>query len=243
MKRFILPDWPEIPSVSALSTTRLGGVSRGAYNSFNLAQHVGDCHETVIRNRSLLEEKAKLPVAPRWLKQVHGTRLVDAASSPSGNEADGCYSRERSVVCVVMTADCLPVLIADKKGEYVAAVHAGWRGLCDGIIEKAIIESNLPPERLQVWLGPAIGSAAFEVGEEVRSAFIERYVEAAGAFKVGLPGKWLADIYLLARIALQQVGVTNSYGGQFCTYSDAARFYSYRRDGVTGRMASLIWLK
>ncbi len=240
--RFILPEWPAIPGVHALCTTRLGGVSKEAYNSFNLAHHVGDCPEAVEINRSRLLEVGQLPSKPKWLNQVHGTRLVDAGLSSNNCEADGSYSRDKGVVCAVMTADCLPLLVADTKGEYVAALHAGWRGLLDGIIEKAVIESGLPPERLQIWLGPAIGAAAFEVGEEVYTAFIARYPQAGSAFKVSKPGKWLADIFILARIALEQVGISKSYGGQLCTFSDSERFYSYRRDGVTGRMASLIWL-
>jgi YfiH family protein len=240
---FILPDWPAIPGVHALCTTRLGGESKGAYDSFNLAQHVGDCPRAVDRNRALLIESAQLPSAPRWLNQVHGTKLVDAGLSTEAREADGSYSRSRGVVCTVMTADCLPLLVADKEGEYVAALHAGWRGLLGGVIEEAIKTSQIPPERLQVWLGPAIGVKAFEVGEEVYTAFIMRYSEAGSAFKVSKQGKWLADIYLLARIALKEVGVIESYGGEFCTFTDTQQFYSYRRDGVTGRMASLIWLE
>lgn len=243
MTSIILPDWPKIPSVSALCTTRLGGVSRGRYESLNLGQHVGDSIEQVNLNRALLQKRGALPATPRWLKQVHGTRLIDAGLLLSNNEADGSYSRERGVVCAVMTADCLPLLIADKRGEYIAAVHAGWRGLLEGIIEKAVLESKLSPERLQVWLGPAIGPDAFEVGEEVRSAFRARYAGVDSVFRPGARDRWLADIYQLARIALEQVGIINSYGGQFCTYSDQERFFSYRRDGITGRMVSLIWLK
>ena len=240
---FINPDWPVNDRVGALCTTRLGGVSLGVYDSFNVAQHVGDCAQRVDRNRSILIEKAALPSAPIWLNQVHGTELIDGSLAAHNLDADGSYSCERGVICAVMTADCLPVLIADKKGEYVAAVHAGWRGLRDGIIEKAVQQSNLPPERLQVWLGPAIGATAFEVGDEVYEGFVKRYPEASKAFKANLPGKWLADIYQLARTALKHVGVNHCYGGEFCTFSDVDRFYSYRREGITGRMVSLIWLK
>ena len=263
----LTPDWPAPKNVRSLQTTRTGGASAGPYTSFNLGDHVGDAPLAVERNRILLEPL--LPSEPIWLKQVHGTTVVDAAQAacwpqhPQGvrrwdprccaatlPQADACVSTHPGAVCVVMTADCLPVLLCDDNGSVVAAAHAGWRGLCDGVIEQTVQAMKVPPTTLMAWLGPAISAKAFEVGDEVRDAFVARQPIAATAFTpspasgrgVGGEGKWLADIYQLARLRLQALGITRIYGGDLCTYTDKERFFSYRRDGVTGRMGTFIWL-
>lgn len=241
MPEFILPDWPAPPGVRALSTLRQGGVSQGPYASLNLGDHVGDDPAAVAANRHILAQRVPTPT---WLCQVHGTRVVAVGEASSGCEADAVFSRAPGQSCVVMTADCLPLLFCDRQGSVVAAAHAGWRGLCDGVIEATVAAMAAAPEDLLVWLGPAIGPMAFEVGDEVRQAFCARDPQAADAFvpRAGVPGKWLADIYLLARQRLACLGVTAVYGGQWCTVGDAERFFSYRREGVTGRMGSFIWL-
>jgi polyphenol oxidase len=242
----IRPDWPAPARVRAYATTRDGGVSIGAYASLNLADHVGDAPERVARNRGLLREHLGLPGEPLWLRQVHGCDLVSHLSvEPSGPracEADGALASAPGQVCAVMTADCLPVLLCDDRGVRVAAVHAGWRGLADGILEQAVASMGVPSERLLVWLGPAIGPDAFEVGPEVRARFIDADRDCEEAFRPSPSGRWLADLAGLARRRLARLGVTGVYGGSYCTHSDSRRFFSYRRDGVTGRMASLIWL-
>lgn len=239
-------DWPAPGNVRTLLTTRLGGVSRGAYSSMNLGQHVGDDPLAVAANRQQLTDMLAACSAgsPVWLNQVHGTRVVDAAALVGNRapEADASFARAAGVVCAVMTADCLPVLFCDASGTVVAAAHAGWRGLLAGVLEEAVAAMGVPGEDVIAYLGPAIGPQAFEVGDEVRSAFVEVDEHAAQAFKTSVAGKWLADIYWLARQRLQRKGVTRVYGGSHCTYREADRFFSYRRDGQTGRMASLIWL-
>ena len=237
----ITPDWPAPPAVHALTTTRKGGVSLPPYDSLNLGDHVGDAPDAVAQNRYRLHEQLCLPTEPRWLNQVHGIRCCDAVSAEAGSEADAGFADRPGVVCAVLTADCLPLLLCDTAGSRVAAVHAGWRGLLNGVIEQSMQSMGDGGEVL-AWLGPAIGPAAFEVGAEVRSAFMAHDVSAAKAF-VPHGDKWLADIYQLARQRLRNCGVEQVYGGGLCTYSDSERFYSYRRDGETGRMASLIWLQ
>lgn len=238
----IIPDWPVAEHVKAFSTTRQGGVSQPPYQAMNLGMHVGDDAELVQQNRTLLQQQIGLATAPVWLNQIHSNRVVRLLSPLSEvPDADGSYTQNTNLACVVMTADCLPVLLCDKAGTQVAAVHAGWRGLADGVIEAALAKFTVPADRIMAWLGPAIGPSAFEVGSEVRDQFIAASPSASQAF---LPhgDKWLADLSLLARLRLQAFGVKDVYGGNLCTYSDAERFYSYRRDGVTGRQASLIWL-
>jgi YfiH family protein len=237
----IVPAWPAPPNVKSLQTTRIGGISCAPYDTFNLGDHVGDEPLAVAHNRQLFS--ARVPSEPLWLKQVHGTTVVNAAEADCVPTGDASVSRHAGAVCAVMTADCLPILLCDTRGTVVGAAHAGWRGLCDGVIESTVASMRVAPEEVMAWLGPAIGAEAFEVGEEVRAAFIARQPEAERAFKPGQAGKWLADIVLLARQRLQAFGVSGISGGEWCTYSDPARFYSYRRDGVTGRMASLIWLE
>jgi len=228
--------------VRAVSTTRVGGVSRPPFDTMNLADHVGDDPEAVAANRAALRERLALPAEPVWLSQVHGIRACDAGRIASGCEGDAGVTDRPGVVCVVLTADCLPVLLCDRGGTRVVAVHAGWRGLAAGVVEAAVDAMDAPAEEIMAWLGPAIGPHAFEVGEEVRAAFLQADAAADGAFRPASAGHWLADIYELARLRLANRGVTCVYGGGLCTFSDTARFYSYRRDGTTGRMATLIWL-
>lgn len=235
-------DWPQPPGVATLITTRGGGVSQAPYHSLNLGDHVGDQPAHVAENRARLA--ARLPGPPAWLNQVHGITVVDAASVTAGSapQADASFSRTPGAVCVVMTADCLPVLLAARDGSVVGAAHAGWRGLLAGVIEATVDAMNEPAANLIAYLGPAIGPDAFEVGGEVRQAFVQHNVHAVQAFTDIGDGKYLADIYLLARQRLQAMGIAAVYGGNSCTVIERARYFSYRRDGVTGRMASLIWI-
>lgn len=238
---WITPDWPAPTRVRALVTTRSGGVSLPPYDSLNLGDHVGDEPAAVAANRVVIA--AHIGAQPLWLNQVHGTAVANVANAPDCN-ADASISRKAGAACAIMTADCLPVLLCDRAGSVVAAAHAGWRGLHDGVIEAAVAAMQVPHSEVLAWLGPAIGPQAFEVGEEVRTAFVTHATEAAQAFVPGAqPGKWLTDIYLLARQRLTAIGITAVYGGSFCTVTDAERFFSYRRSKITGRMASLIWLQ
>lgn len=240
LQHCITPEWPAPANVRALQTTRNGGASAEPYASFNLGSHVGDNPLAVSRNRMLLAPL--LPSEPVWLNQVHGISVADAGHAGCLPEADASVSKHPGAVCVVMTADCLPVLLCDDKGSVVGAAHAGWRGLCDGVIESTVSAMNVPASTLMAWLGPAIGPGEFEVGDEVRAAFVAKQPQAAAAFMPGNNGKWLADLYQLARLRLNALGITRIYGGGLCTYREPERFYSYRRDGVTGRMGTFIWL-
>lgn len=239
----ITPNWPAPAHVRSLQTTRVGGVSVAPYDSFNLGLHVHDAALSVAQNRQFLAPY--LPSEPVWTNQVHGLHVIDATKSQCLEDADGSFTHQKNVVCVTMTADCLPVLLCDDAGTVVAAVHAGWRGLCDGVIEAAIEKMQVSPKQIMAWFGPAIGPTAFEVGDEVRAQFLARDEKAAVAF-VKRDDKWLGNLYLIARQRLQNVGVSQVYGGgvneDFCTYTDTARFFSFRRDNITGRMASMIWL-
>ena len=252
----IIPDWPASGHVKALFTTRLGGVSNGAHGAYatlNLGMHVNDHPEDVAKNRALLHKQ--LPSDPTWLQQVHGTDHVwleqAAAQSKNaqGEKGDAALSRQYNTVCAIMVADCLPVLLCDTAGTIVGAVHAGWRGLAGGVIEKSIAAMQIDSNKLMAWLGPAIGPDYFEVGNEVRTAFTEHDPRAARAFTAKdnsektSEKKWRANIFELARQRLTNAGVTQIYGGGICNYSDPARFFSYRRDGETGRMAALIWME
>lgn len=240
----IFPGWPAPANVKSLQTTRTGGFSAAPYDSLNLGMHVGDDPLLVARNRQQLNRH--VPTEPVWLNQVHGITVVDAALASCVPDADAAFARRSGTVCVTMTADCLPVLLCDRQGSVVAAAHAGWRGLCDGVIEATVEAMHAAPDSLMAWLGPAIGPQAFEIGEEVRQAFIAAHSDAISAFTPSTQGKWLGNLYLLARQRLNRLGVTAVYGGgtapDFCTFSDQARFFSFRRDGATGRMASMIWL-
>jgi len=243
---FIYPDWPAPENVNAVMTTRHGGVSQIPFDTMNLGAHVGDVPEDVAQNRMLLSQSLELPNYPLWLNQVHGTEIANHTKNQAGDDADAIVSRKSAEVCSIMTADCLPVLFCTISGDVIAAAHAGWRGLQSGILEKCVSEMGCNTDQILAWLGAAIGPSAFEVGDEVRDAFLSVHKESALAFvlKDGTKGKWLADIYQLARMHLGKAGVSsgNIYGGGFCTYSDESRFYSYRREARTGRMASLIWL-
>lgn len=238
----IYPQWPAPANVRAVSTTRQGGASEPPYDSLNLAGHVGDAAAAVQENRRRLRRQLHLPAEPLWLEQVHGARVVEVGASAPQPSADASFSRRPGAVCAVMTADCLPALFCDLDGSVVAAAHAGWRGLAGGVLEATVAALGVDPARLLVWLGPAIGPGAFEVGAEVREAFVAGHAQAATAFVAQPDGRWLADLYALAGIRLRAAGVTAIHGGGFCTFSERERFYSFRRDRVTGRMASLIWL-
>ncbi len=239
----IYPRWPVPENVRAVTTTRNGGVSLSPYDSLNLAEHVGDDGAAVGENRRRLRQQQNLPAEPLWLNQVHGTRVVDATAPIQHPSADASFSHRAGVVCAVLTADCLPVLFCDRGGSVVAAAHAGWRGLAAGVLEATVEALEIEPGQLLAWLGPAIGPDAFEVGAEVRDAFVAEHARAAAAFVARPNGQWLADLYQLARLRLAARGVSAIYGGGLCTYSDRERFYSFRRDRTTGRMASLIWLE
>lgn len=242
-------DWPAPANVHAVVTTRQGGTSPAPWDSLNLGTHVGDDRERVEANRALLlsalQERAPCEF-PQWLNQVHGVRVVEAEADTSRRpltvpDADAVTTTLPGVPCVVMTADCLPVFFCDREGHRVAVAHAGWRGLCDGVLE-ATLGCFPDVEGVMVWMGPAIGPERFEVGDEVREAFVSHDSQAVEAFRPSpSAGRWLADIYLLARQRLQAAGVAQIHGGGLCTVSDPHRFFSYRRDGQTGRMASVIW--
>lgn len=240
----IEPNWPAPTNVRAIQTTRNGGVSLSPFVSFNLGAHVGDQPTSVMRNRQLLSQW--MPTEPVWLNQTHSIDVIDAAESRCIERADASFTTHPNVVCVAMTADCLPILVCDKAGTVVSAIHAGWRGLCDGIIEATITAMPVDNASLMCWLGPAIGPNAFEVGVDVRDQFIAVNQSASSAFRLINDQKWLANIYELAIQRLNALGVKAIYGGwqhdQFCTFTDQSRFFSYRRDQVTGRMGSFIWL-
>jgi YfiH family protein len=240
---WIIPRWPAPERVRAVSTTRHGGTSRPPYDTLNLAEHVGDDDATVAANRDYLVQAMSLPAMPAWLQQVHGMQVVNAAGVTTPVAADAAYALEPGVVCAVLTADCLPVLLCDRGGRAVAAAHAGWRGLAAGVIEQTIATLPAPGDELIAWLGPAISAEAYVVDEEVREAFVNHDPAAVTAFRPAARGGWHADLYQLARQRLHSQDVTSVHGGGFCTWNDPGRFYSYRRDGVTGRMASLIWLQ
>lgn len=243
IESWIVPNWPAPANVRAFSTTRHGGVSREPFDSMNPAGHTGDDPDHVVENRRLLKRHAGLEKEPLWLSQVHGDKVVDATRAAQGVQADGSVSSAVGVACAVLTADCLPVLLCDTAGTQVAALHAGWRGLAGGILEAGVRSMQVPPQNILAWLGPCIGPRAFEVGEEVRQAFVSEMSEAAAAFTPSRPEHWLADLQNLAELRLNQSGVNNVYKEMRCTSSQPADFFSYRRDGVCGRMASVIWIQ
>ncbi|MGH8135247.1 MAG: peptidoglycan editing factor PgeF [Steroidobacteraceae bacterium] len=238
---FLVPNWPAPSAVRAAMTTRRGGFSTGPYASFNLASHVGDDAQAVAANRQRLREALALPSDPQWLDQVHGRRVA-TLSGPISASADAAVAFGPGPVAAVLSADCLPVLLANRKGDRVGIAHAGWRGLAAGVVEATVAALASDPAQLIAWLGPAIGPAAFEVGGEVRAMFMAAQPESDADFRPGCGRKYLADLPGLARRRLAACGVTQVYGGDLCTVADPRRFYSYRRDGQTGRMASLIWL-
>lgn len=239
MHDWLMPQWPAPAKVKTCVTTRSGGVSVAPYDSLNVGEHVADDPQAVAKNRQRLV--SLLGCKPAWLQQVHGVAVVEA-NPAAVLEADASWTETPGVACTVMTADCLPVLFCDRAGTRVAAAHAGWRGLAGGVLEATLNELAVPADQVLVWLGPAIGPQAFEVGAEVREAFVGQQAQAAAAFQPSVnPGKFMADIYQLARIRLAACGVEAVYGGDFCTVTDP-RFFSYRRSAQTGRFASLIWL-
>lgn len=241
---WLVPDWPAPLHVRALTSLRSGGSSEGQYASFNMAMHVGDDEQHVRANRERLKQQLNMSMEPAWLQQTHSRivlRAEQVGNSPP--EADASFTMHPGLPCVVMTADCLPLLVTDRKGSCVAAVHAGWRGLADGIIETALNAMPVDNSELLAWLGPAIGPQAYEVGHDVRQIFLEHHPQAHQAFQQVDETHWMMDIYQLARQRLNSIQVNQVYGGEYCTFSDAERFYSYRRDNLTGRMASLIWLE
>lgn len=251
LSQCLRPDWPAPEHVHALVTTRAGGISAEPFNALNLGDHVGDDPVHVAANRSALAQALNqiAPAqAPQWLKQVHGTRVITPPTDPAERavwipEADAATTTQLGVPITVMTADCLPVFFTDREGSRVAVAHAGWRGLCDGILETTVAEFTAPAAVI-AWLGPAIGPTAFEVGAEVRATFMAIDAQAELAFVPvpEKPGHWLGDLYQLARQRLARAGVTQISGGTHCTMTESASFYSYRRDGRTGRMASVIWM-
>ena len=240
---WLVPDWPAPEHVHAGITLRSGGDSKDQYAGFNMAMHVGDDEQHVLANRQCLNLRLNLSREPVWLQQIHSDVVVRAEQvNANVPEADASFTMQHGLPCVVMTADCLPLLITDQQGSCIAAIHAGWRGLVNGVIENTVKAMPVDNEELLVWLGPAIGPQAYEVSDDVRQAFIQHSKEAEQAFKQVDETHWLMDIYQLARQRLNSHGVNHIYGGEYCTFSDAERFYSYRRDNITGRMASLIWL-
>jgi YfiH family protein len=239
--QWIVPQWPAPTGVCALITTRENGASSGPYARFNLSDRVGDNPEAIARNRELL--RAHLPAEPRWMKQVHGARVLDSGACTAMEEADAAVAFEPDVICAILSADCLPLLLCDAQGTTVAAAHCGWRGLAAGVIEQTIKAMPATPAALLAYLGPAIGPKVYEVGADVHEAFTRNDPAAQSAFDPRANGHWLANLYLLARQRLNRLGVEKIYGGDYCTYSDNTRFYSHRRDGQSGRMASLIWLQ
>lgn len=236
---WIVPDWPAPANVKALITTRAGGVSTGPFASFNLGLRTGDDLRAVAANRDRLN--ALLPRQPSWLRQVHGARVVDADGTTDEPEADAAIARRPGTVCAVLVADCIPVLLTDRAGTTVGIAHAGWRGLARGVIENTVRGMAGDSSHLIAYLGPGIGPDAFEVGSDVRDAFLEGDAGTAAAFVPHAAGKWRADLFQLARQCLRRAGVAEVYGGTLCTYSDTLRFFSYRRSRITGRMAALIW--
>jgi YfiH family protein len=243
MSAFLHADWPVPPGVHALSTVRHGlGVSTPPFDHFNLGSRCGDNVDAVLENRRQLQAALHLPSPPRWLRQVHG---VAVAVEPGFDEpeADAAVTATPGRVLAILTADCLPVVFASRTGDDIGAAHAGWRGLCAGVLEAAVGAMHTPAQQLMAWLGPAAGPQAYEIGEDVFAAFVQRDPAAAAAFVATRPGHWKMDLYALARQRLQAVGVTAVFGGEQCTISDPARFFSHRRDQRGGRIATLVWMQ
>ena len=250
MTAWLDADWPAPPGVRALTTTRHGlGMSQVPFDSFNLGIRCGDDAEAVIENRRQLEAAVGLPASPHWLKQVHGVEVVRFLTPPPASagegevQADAAVTTTPGTVLAILTADCLPVVFAARDGSEVAAAHAGWRGLADGMLEATVAAMKTPADDIVAWLGPAAGPDAYEIGEEVFNAFVSRDARASAAFAPTRPGHWNVDLYALARRRLAAVGVTDVHGGGLCTISDPARFFSHRRDRRSGRMATLAWIE
>ena len=238
---FVRPDWPAPSHVKAATTTRIGGASKGKFSSLNMGQ--GPEHDPgVDSNRRAVTESLQLKAQPRWLRQIHGTRCVDAARAEDGVQADASVTFDTHNSCAIMTADCLPVVFTNTAGDRAGAAHAGWRGLAGGVLEATIAALEAPPEELLAWIGPAISGQVYEVDELVRDAFLNEQPQDESAFVSNRPGHWLADLPALAKARLNRLGIRHVSSANLCTYTEEARFYSYRRDGSTGRMATLIWL-
>ncbi|AHG77673.1 peptidoglycan editing factor PgeF [Mannheimia varigena] len=239
----ISPSWNAARHIHAFTTVRTGGVSQPPFDSFNLGDHVGDSPSDVAKNRALLVKKFQLPHAPVFLTQTHSTRVIRLPYHGTDLEADAVYTNEPNQICLVMTADCLPVLFVSKDGKEIAAAHAGWRGLCDGVLEATVGKFQCPNNEISVWLGPAIGAKAFQVGTEVIEQFCAFDPRAEEAFiqDSSTSGKFLGNLYQLATQRLNQLGIAEVSGGEYCTYTQEDLFFSYRRDKQTGRMATLIW--
>ena len=242
-REWLVPDWDVAPRVRAFVTTRAGGVSGGEFGSMNLGSRSGDAAANVERNRAIVREH--LPAAPRWMAQVHGTDVADLDRLDDAQvpQADAAIASRPGQVTVVLTADCMPLLVSDEAGTRVAVAHAGWRGMAAGVIENTVQAMDIAPRKLRAWMGPTIGPAAFEVGPEVREAFLKSDPAADGAFRSHQPGKFMADLYALARRRLARAGVERVHGGGFCTYTEAQRFFSYRRVQASGRMGAFIWIE
>lgn len=239
----LTPDWPAPSGVRAAFTLRAGGVSAPPYDSLNVAAHVGDLPACVAENRRRLREQLRLPGEPAWLEQVHGTDVAELDGQEAGAPADAVITRRAGRVCAVQVADCMPVLFAARDASVVGVAHAGWRGLAAGVLEATVARLGVPPAGLIAWLGPAISARHFEVGSEVRAAFVARDAGAADAFAANARGRWQCDLVALARRRLAALGIVSVSGGEWCTHSDRERFFSFRRDGQCGRMAALIWLE
>lgn len=241
---FLHPNWPAPSTIQAVTTLRTSpGQSLAPYDQCNMATHVGDDHNTVQTNRLLVQQALHLTSEPIWLNQTHGTRCVLASTENTGCDADASYTQNTNTVCAILTADCLPILLCNKTGSTVAAIHAGWRGLCHGIITRTLMSINQPYSDFMAWLGPAIGPSHYTVGDEVRNSFISQDSTCEEAFIPISPGQWLCNLYLLAHRELARLGITEIFGGDYCTFAESDRFFSYRRDhGHTGRMATLIWI-
>jgi len=243
---WIVPKWPAPKNVTCITTTRANGYSQGKFSSLNLAQHVGDVAADVKRNRKSIIEKLELSDLPIWLNQQHGNKVFELPLAENSRteklHADASFTTQVGVVCAVLTADCLPVMFCDRDGECVAVAHAGWRGLLAGVLENTLHAMPVRRDQTICWLGPAIGPSKFEVGAEVRQQFVDKDSGHVNAFQQKSKGKFLADIYQLAMNTISANGVDAIYGGGYCTYTDKQRFFSYRRDGETGRMASIIWI-
>ena len=241
-QHYLIPDWPAPAHIKSFTTTRLKGKSQAPFDAFNLSHTVGDDFNAVQQNRECLAEELQLPHQPNWLEQVHGTRAILCGAQETYPKADAYYTNQPKQVCAVLTADCLPILVCDQQGQEVAAIHAGWKGILAGIIDSTINSLKSKPKNLLVWFGPAIGPKHFEVDDEFRLAFMAKDPQNSANFRQISTTKWLADIYGLARNNLAKCGISQIYGGDLCTVEDRQRFYSYRRDNKTGRMASLIWI-
>jgi YfiH family protein len=239
---WIPADWPAPANIHAGTTTRIGGYSHGAYAAMNLAQHVGDNPDHVFRNRMVLREFLSLPGEPQWLEQTHSNRVIQPGRDRTHQAADGAYTSQPDLVCAILTADCLPLLLCNSAGTEIAAVHVGWRSFSKNIVHAALNMFTGKPENLLAWTGPCISALHYEVGDEVRSACLQIINNPDGAFTAGRPGHWFADLRKLVTQQLSELGVHRIYGGEYCTYTDNRHFYSYRRDGITGRVATLIWM-